>query len=108
MHCRKLNFSEVSSCFSQTFSLALNVLELILPSPALFFFSGLCSEHCGKLEHCVAALFFFFFFFFFLNFSCLCSDCSKSEHCVASFFSVYIIILRFSSFFFSIYLNNRR
>ena len=40
-------------------------------STVLFFkFSGLCSEHCSKLEHCVASV-----------------------------FSMYIFILRFNSFF---------
>ena len=48
-------------------------------------------------------LFFIIFIFYFSGHS-LCSEhCSQLEHCVASVFSVYIIILRFSSFF-SIYL----
>ena len=55
-----------------------------------------------RVQHC-----FFFFFFFFFNFSghSLCSEhCSQLEHCVASVFSVYIIIPRFSSFFFYLFI----
>ena len=53
-----------------------------------------------RVQYC---FFFVFFLFFFFNSSghSLCSEyCSQLEHCVTSVFSVYIIILRFSSFFF--------
>ena len=79
IHCRRLNFCEVSSSFSQTLSLALHDVR----------------SSSFRVQHC-----------FFFKFSGLCSEhCSKLEHCVASVFSMYIIILRFSSFFFfSIYI----
>ena len=78
----------------------------LLRSELILFIDILAGFTCCWAHPSESSTVFFYFFLFFLNFSghSLCSEhCSQLEHCVASVFSVYIIILRFSSFF-SIYL----
>ena len=78
----------------------------LLRSELILFIDILAGFTCcwaHPSESSTVFFFFLFFFCFFFNFSghTLCSEhCSQLDHCVASVFSVYIIMLRFSSFFY--------
>ena len=76
----------------------------LLRSELILFIDILAGFTCCSAHPSESSTVFFFCFVFNFSGHSLCSEhCSQLEHCVASVFSVYIIILRFSSFF-SIYL----